>query len=268
MTAMPNGGEVRMVTQGSPPLDTIDVEDVRLEGLAGADAISGLGLLPAPVTFAGGGGPDTLSGGFGAEALLGGSGDDAVDGNSGADAVLLGGGADTFTWDPGDGNDSVEGESGNDAVVFNGSSAGETVTVSASGQRVQLHRDVGNVTLDFDDVEGLAYRARAGSDTVDVHDLRGTALDAVDVDLYAIAGGGDGAPDTVVATGTDADDVVTVRRSGAVPLVAGLGAETRIAGAELALDTLRIRTLGGNDQVTVGDVWDLIAPVVDLGPGE
>jgi Ca2+-binding RTX toxin-like protein len=268
MSAVANGDEVRMVTPGSAPLDTIEVEDVRLEGLGGADAINGVGQLPAPVTFAGGGGADTLSGGSGGEALLGGSGADAVDGGPGADAVLLGGGADTFTWDPGDGSDSVEGESGSDTVRFNGSNAGEILTVSKSGERVQVHRNVANVTLDFDDVEAFAYLARGGSDTVDVHDLRGTLLNAVDVDLHATPGGGDGAPDTVVATGTDADDVVTVRRSDDQPVVAGLGAETRIAGAEVALDVLRIRTLGGNDQVTVGDVWDVIAPVVDLGPGE
>jgi hypothetical protein len=43
---------------------------------------------------------------------------------------------------------------------------------------------------------------------------------------------------------------------------------TRITGGELALDTLRLQTLGDSDSVEVGDVWDLITPVVDLGADE
>lgn len=46
-------------------------------------------------------------------------------------------------------------------------------------------------------------------------------------------------------------------------------ARTHITGSDPAGDTLRLNTLGGNDDVTVApDVADLIATVVDLGTGE
>ena len=49
-------------------------------------------------------------------------------------------------------------------------------------------------------------------------------------------------------------------------LTTGLAAQTTIAGSEAALDTLRVNTLGGRDDVQVApDVSTLIAPVVDLG---
>ena len=40
----------------------------------------------------------------------------------------------------------------------------------------------------------------------------------------------------------------------------------RVQGAEAALDTLRIETLGGDDTATVAlDVIERITPVIDLG---
>jgi hypothetical protein len=62
--------------------------------------------------------------------------------------------------------------------------------------------------------------------------------------------------------------VVRVVRSDSQPLVRGLAAQTRIAGAEPAGDTLRLHTLGGDDRVTVSDVFNLITTVVDLGADE
>ena len=92
-------------------------------------------------------------------------------------------------------------------------------------------------------------------------------LAAVDVNLDGSTASGDGAQDTVITNGTDAVDSVRVRRLGSQAAVGGVGAETRVSG-ELGLDTLRIQTLGGNDKVEVGDIWDLITPVVDLGADE
>jgi len=60
-----------------------------------------------------------------------------------------------------------------------------------------------------------------------------------------------------------------VSRSGQQVVVGGLAAQTRITGGEASLDTLRVQTLGGDDDVTVApDVSDLITPVVDLGADE
>ena len=130
-----------------------------------------------------------------------------------------------------------------------------------------LTRNIASVTMDFDGVETLALRPLAGADTITVNDTTGTALAVVDANLNAVTDTGDGAPDTVITNGTDAVDSVRVRRLGSQAAVGGIGAETRVGG-ELALDTLRIQTLGGNDKVEVGDIWDLITPVVDLGADE
>src|SRR5204863_6747416 len=101
---------------------------------------------------------------------------------------------------------------------------------------------------------------------ITVNDLAGTGLKAANVDLAAFTGDGDGAADTVVVNGGDKAEHVRVNRAGAQVLTTGLAAQTTIAGSEPALDTLRVNTLGGRDDVQVApDVSTLITPVVDLG---
>jgi hypothetical protein len=239
---------------------------------SGADQVSidqsNGSFVDESVTLDGGPGADTLVGGSGAEILLGGNGPDVVDGNLGDDLALLGGGGDRFVWDPGDGNDTVEGQDGVDGLDFNGNGTSETVDVAANGGRVRLFRDVANVTMDLDDVERVTWRAFGGADTAIVGDLTGTDLTTVDVDLSAVGGGGDAQPDTVTARGTGGSDVVSVSRPGRVK-VAGLAATTRIVGSEVAHDTLRVETLGGDDGVSIGAaVHDTIMLVVDLGADE
>ena len=53
----------------------------------------------------------------------------------------------------------------------------------------------------------------------------------------------------------------------ALGIATGLAVQTTIAGSEAALDTLRVNTLGGRDDVQVapGVMSALITPVVDLG---
>jgi hypothetical protein len=212
---------------------------------------------------------DTLRGGNGPDLLLGGPGDDHVDGNQGLDRALLGAGDDRFQWDPGDGNDTVEGQAGSDAVDFNGSNAGETIALAANGRRVELTRNIASIVMDLATIEAVAVRALGGTDTVTVGDLARTGVRTVDIDLGAFAGGGDAAADTVVVRGTNRRDVVQVVRSGLQAIVDGLAAQTRIAGGEPANDTLRVETLGGNDDVTLDPgVNDLLAPVVDLGDND
>jgi Ca2+-binding RTX toxin-like protein len=266
-----NGAEVSTVAPLAARLDTIAVESLVVLGLSGADTISGVGNLAAltAVTMNGGLEGDTLLGGNGADLLLGGDGNDHVDGNQGLDTALLGRGEDRFQWDPGDGNDVVEGQGGIDAIDFNGSNASESIAVAANGGRGLITRNIANITMDFDAVEAVLVGARGGTDAVTVGDLAGTDVDAVDVDLAVLGGGGDGQADTVVVNGRSRADAVDVGLAGSQVLVAGLPAETRIAGSEPLLDTLVIQTLGGDDDVAVApDVSTVIWPVVDLGADE
>jgi RTX calcium-binding nonapeptide repeat (4 copies) len=265
-----NGAEASTLSALAARLDTTAVESLVILGLGGPDTITGVGNL-APltaITMDGGADGDTLLGGNGADLLMGGDGDDHVDGNQGTDTALMGPGEDGFQWDPGDGNDVVEGQAGTDVLEFNGSNIGEIINVLANGRRGQILRNIGNIAMDFNGVEGVLVHARGGADAVEVGDLTGTSIASVDVDLSGL-GGGDGAADTVVVDGTSSRDVVAVTRSGSEVLATGLRAQTRILGSEAALDTLLLQTMGGNDDVTVApDVSDLIATIVDLGPGE
>jgi hypothetical protein len=128
-------------------------------------------------------------------------------------------------------------------------------------------RDVATIVMDLDGVEGIVFHAFGGADTVTANDLTGTDAQTVDADLAASGGGGDGAADTVVVNGTAGADKVKVGSSGGKVKVSGLQAQTRIAGAEPANDTLRIQTLAGDDTVSVASVvFGLIQTIVDLGP--
>ena len=104
-----------------------------------------------------------------------------------------------FQWDPGDGSDTVEGQDGTDTMLFNGSDGDEIFEASANGERVRFTRNLGNIVMDLNDVEGIDLNALGGADTVTVNDLTGTDVTEVNVNL---AGGrrtaGDGAADTVI----------------------------------------------------------------------
>ena len=270
ISVVANGAEVSTLSPLASRLDTLGVESLVLLGLAGSDTITAVGNLAAltSLTMDGGLDGDTILGGNGADLLLGGDGDDHVDGNQGIDTARMGAGDDRFNWDPGDGNDVVEGQAGADLLEFNGSNIGELINILPNGRRVQLTRNIANITMDFNGVEGVLVRVRGGSDTIEVGDMTGTNVDTVDVDLIG-PGGLDGVADMVVVDGTGRRDVVAVSRSGSEVLVDGLRAQTGIFGSEPALDTLLLQTMAGNDEVTVApDVSDLIATIVDLGGDE
>ncbi len=205
----------------------IDVEagagddDVRIDQSGGA-------FTDESVTMNGGAGDDTLIGGAGAETFIGGTGEDFADGNIGADQASLGAGADRFQWDPGDGSDTVDGQGGSDQLDFNASNASEQIAFSASAGRVLLTRDVGAITMDLDGIERVDLRSLGGSDTTTVNGLAGTDLKLVDVDLDAIAGGGDGQADTVIARGSDEADKVSFASPDGAPVVNGIGVQTSV----------------------------------------
>jgi hypothetical protein len=200
------------------------------------------------------GGNDTLLGGSGIELFLGGSQNDRVDGNGGADVGVLGTGRDTFVWDPGDGSDTVEGQGGTDTLLFNGSGGNENFDFSANGPRLRFFRDLGNITMDTNDVEQVDLEALGGADNAVVNDLSGTDVDLANIDLEGVLGGGagDGQPDTITVNGSNDPDSVRIRRDGDVVDVAGLVPRVRIAHSEAANDRLTVNGLGGNDRFFLG----------------
>ena len=95
-------------------------------------------------------------------------------------------------------------------MQFNGSSNDEQFDVSANGPRVRFLRNVGNITMDLDDVEQINTAALGGGDTFTAHNLTGTDATELDTDLAGTPGGtaGDGQNDRVIVEGTAGNDAL------------------------------------------------------------
>jgi Ca2+-binding RTX toxin-like protein len=273
-TITANGGRVRF-DRVSPAPFSIDIgttENLVVNMNGGDDVITaGNGLSPLiQLTIDGGAGNDTITGGDGNDVLLGGDGDDVITGGRGNDAALLAAGNDTFIWNPGDGNDTVEGQDGVDALLFNGANINENVTISANGSRVNFFRDVANVTMDLNGVEGIVFRALGGADNIVINDVSGTdlALSGVAIDLGAAGGGGDGSADTVTVNGRAGNDNINISAANGTVLVTGSPTTVAINNAEAANDRLIINGGGGDDTFSAtGNLAALIGLTVDGGAG-
>jgi Ca2+-binding RTX toxin-like protein len=222
-----------------------------INALGGNDTITAT-TLPAGViklTIDGGAGDDTILGSQGADVFLGGSGNDFIFGDNGNDLALMGAGDDVFQWDPGDGSDTIEGQDGTDRLLFFGSNASENIDILANGGRVLMFRNVGNVTMDMNDVEVIDFRALGGADNIVIGDLSGTDVTDIGIDLRGPNGGGDGAADTVTANGTNGADVFGVVGDAGGIKVFGLRADIDIFFAEASNDRLVLNGLGGDDVI-------------------
>jgi Ca2+-binding RTX toxin-like protein len=277
-----------MITDnGTQAADTIQVRTVngeaRVTGLptelriAGADA-DGRDAL----TVDGGAGDDTinasgfakdslhltLSGGLGVDKFIGSAGNDTFIGGDGDDLALMGAGDDTFIWNPGDDNDTLEGQGGVDTMLFNGANVAENVDIAANGGRVLFTRNIANVTMDSDNVEHITFNALGGVDNINVKDLSGTDVTQVNVNLANAAGVGDGAADSVTASGTNGDDVAQITGQGTDIHVLGLAAQVNVSGAEAA-DTVTVKGLAGDDVIEASSVAAGSAHLVlDGGAGD
>jgi Ca2+-binding RTX toxin-like protein len=221
--------------------------------LGGNDTISASGL-PAGVvqlTVDAGAGNDQIVGSQDADVLIGGDGNDSVNGGRGDDVAFLGAGDDTFVWNPGDGSDTVEGQAGSDTMLFNGSNASENIDISANGQRVRFFRDVANVTMDLNGVEGIDFNALGGADTITVNDLTGTGVTQLNLDLSSPPGSGtgDGQADSVNVNGTNSADQIVVAGAASGVTIAGLPASVHISGNEPSKDQLTVNALAGDDSI-------------------
>ena len=225
-------------------------DTLAINALGGNDTIDASGLLtPVRLVLDGGAGNDTILGGNGADVLIGGDGNDFVDGNRGDDVAFLGAGNDTFQWDPGDGSDVVEGQDGADMLLFNGANVAETIDIAANGGRARFFRDVASITMDLNSVERIVFRALGGADTIAVHDLTGTGVTNVILDLVGANGQGDGAADTMRVEGTIGADTIRVLDGPTTISVHGLAASVAISGAEAANDRLIVDGGAGNDVI-------------------
>lgn len=189
-----------------------------------------------------------FAGGAGGDSIFSGSGDDVIDGNQGNDIALMGAGNDVFNWDPGDGSDTVDGQAGFDTLRFNGSNIGEQIDILQDGKHAELTRNVAAITMHLDNLERIELRALGGADNIHVHDMSGTAVKQVAIDLSASSGTADGSLDTVSVDGTVANDHVTVSSANGAVAIAGLPAEVTINHGDLD-DGIVVNGNGGNDTI-------------------
>jgi Ca2+-binding RTX toxin-like protein len=139
-------------------------------------------------------------------------------------------------------------------MLFNGSSADENVSIFANGGRALFFRDVANVTMDLNDVEGIDFNALGGVDNIVVGDLSGTDVTKVDIDLAGVLGGntGDKQADSVTVNGTNGADqgptTIAIASAGSQIVIRGLQAQVVIDHAE-AGDKLVVNGLGGDDVI-------------------
>jgi Ca2+-binding RTX toxin-like protein len=159
----------------------------------------------------------------------------------------MGAGDDTFVWNPGDDNDTLEGQAGFDTMLFNGSNAAENIDIAANGGRVRFFRNVANVVMDLDDVEGIDFNALGGADTIVVNDLSGT--DLVEANLNLTEAANVAGADTVIVQGTSGDDLALIFGDASGASVLGLAAQVNITGADAANDRLTVNALAGDDVV-------------------
>src|SRR5262249_49140778 len=113
-----------------------------------------------------------------------------------------------------------------------------------NGSRVRFTRDVANITMDLNGVEGINFNAKGGADTITVNDLSGTDTTKVNLNL----GGGDGQVDSVIVNGTSGNDAIKAQFVNNAIAVQGLAAQVAIVGSE-ATDHLTLNALAGDDVI-------------------
>jgi Ca2+-binding RTX toxin-like protein len=245
-------------------------DDLTINTLGGNDKVTATTLADGVIslTHDAGIGNDTLLGSQGADVFLGGAGNDFNFGDDGDDLFFGGAGNDTFEWNPGDDNDTLEGQDGTDRMLFNGANISEKIDIAANGQRVLFLRDIATVTMDLNDVERIDFIAKGGADQIVVHDLTGTDVNDIRLDLGVVPPitAGDGQADSVVLEGTNGNDAVTVATVMGHTLVTGLAAKVMIFNAEAQTDEVTVRGLGGDDSLQ-GATLAVTGPLLTLDGG-
>jgi Ca2+-binding RTX toxin-like protein len=227
-------------------------DQLTIKGGGGADLMSASTVASGSMqfTFDGGAGNDEMHGSAGIDTFLGGAGDDLIDGGRGNDIAFMGAGDDRFVWDPGEGSDVVEGGEGFDIMEFNGNGADETIEVSSTGERSTFFRNVGNITMDLNDVERATFNALGGADTVIVHAVNPWDIREVEISLAGELFGtsGDGAVDTIVVEGGNDFDIMSIGGSLDLFSVDSGTAYVGVVHAE-AQDKLVVQAFDGDDWV-------------------
>ena len=124
---------------GNIIVDATRTEVIEVNALGGNDVIDASGQTRSSVAV-------DLVGGVGNDTFTGGSGNDS------------------FLWDPGDGDDVFDGGNGTDTLRFNGSDGAEVMRVTDLGGGFLFFRDLGDITVENQNVERIEVDTKGGND--------------------------------------------------------------------------------------------------------
>jgi Ca2+-binding RTX toxin-like protein len=161
----------------------------------------------------------------------------------------------------------INGHGGSDVAEFIGGNESEVVDLFADQKTFRFSSDSSAIGVGLDEVEQVTFHALGGADQVTIHDLTGTSVSHVLLDLASAGGTGDGQADTIVVNGTETNDVITIAGSADALSIVGLAATVTVAGAEPGLDKLIINALGGADVVDASSLTSAINLTLNGGPG-
>ena len=125
----------------------------------------------------------------------------------------------------------------------------ENIDIAANGGRVLFFRNIANVTMDLNDVEGIDFNALGGADTIVVNDLSGTDVTETNLALAASGGGGDAQPDNVIVQAPTATTSRSSRAAATRSACSVSRREVNITQPEAANDRLTVNALAGDDVV-------------------
>jgi len=272
---------LRKVIDAGDGNDTVNLsgaQDATIFGGDGDDALTG---TPLADFIDGGRGNDSIFALGGGDTVYGGEGDDAITGGTGTDDLFGGDGSDVFYWSEGDGSDLIEGDAGRDELLFVGATAAQQATEdftlrsassqfgSGVGDRVELLRTQGSVTLDMAGVETINIWGFSGNENVTVEDLYTTDVQVVNVDFEDVAGTD---TETLLVEGrTVADNVeITIDTFGVTNLsIEGLRYDVNVWDTDPTNDTLTVDGNQGDDVIKAEDgVEALVAIVLNGGEGD
>jgi hemolysin type calcium-binding protein len=153
---------------------------------------------------------------------------------------------------------TLDGGRGTDRLVYAGTGSADSVSLSVSRRRLRLARGAAaatsraaaTFTVAAGSLERVSVNPLGGSDTIAVGDLRGSPVVALALQLGSGAGG-DGAADTVAASGSAAPDSLVVSAQGSALSVGGIGPTAVASGFEPGQDRVTVNGLGGADTLLV-----------------
>jgi Ca2+-binding RTX toxin-like protein len=124
--------------------------------------------------------------------------------------------------------------------------------------------------MDVGGVETTTFTARGGVDLITVHDLTGSGVGQVVIDLEGTPGSGtgDSANDVVTLEGTNGNDAIVLSLQNGNLVVDGLASQIVIEHFELG-DQIRIFGLDGDDVINASGIpAGLVSLVLDGGNGD